>query len=177
MHPGNSGPFRVYRCGSGVILSKIYAPTEKAMIKDKDLKLSKGFGEKIERAMFAKGLNQAQLADKLGISRSAMSQFIHEKRFPSRLMILKMANVLSVSVDLVMGKSENSDVASLIENENIRDLVTKFSRLAVADQERIVDIINLLEQTAVKKIAPAKRSRIPGMKGESGKTRSGYGGK
>ena len=131
------------------------------MTNKRELKVERGFGEKIEQAMFAKGLNQAQLAEKLGISRSAMSQFIHEKRRPSRLIIMKLANVLSVSLDLVTGKSLKSEIANLIQNEKIRNLVTKFSRLAVADQERVMDIIDLLEQTTIMKTTPAKLIKIP----------------
>ena len=134
------------------------------MAKNNELKGSRGFGEKIERAMFAKGLNQAQLAEKLEISRSAISQFVHEKRCPSRQVISKMANVLSVSIDLLMGKSPKSEFAELLQNDKIHALVMKFSRLSVTDQERIMDILALLEQTTVKKSTPKKPKKSLGKK-------------
>ncbi len=113
-----------------------------------------GFGERIEEAMIAKGLNQAQLAEKLGVSRSAISQFVHEKRCPSRQVIIKMANVLSVSVDLLMGRTSRSDFSKLLQNDSIRTLVARFSRLTITDQERVLDILDLLERTTAKKSDP-----------------------
>ncbi len=113
----------------------------------------KGIGERIEEAMLAKGLNQTQLAAKLGISRSAISQFVHEKRCPSRKILVKMANTLSVSVDFLTGRSARPDYGKLLGNENIRTLVAKFCRLTVNDQERILDILDLLDRTPVKKTA------------------------
>jgi transcriptional regulator with XRE-family HTH domain len=114
--------------------------------------------------MFAKGLNQAQLAEKLGISRSAISQFVHEKRCQSRQVISKMANVLSVSIDLLMGKSPKTEFAELLQNDKIHALVMKFSSLSVTDQERIMDILDLLEQTTVKKSTPKKPKKRLGRK-------------
>ena len=62
------------------------------------------FGEYIKRIMTHKGMTQKELADKVGITQSAMSRYINDKRIPFIDVAFKIAAALGVSIDeLVKG--------------------------------------------------------------------------
>lgn len=57
------------------------------------------FGECIKRIMTHKGMTQKELADKVGITQSAMSRYINDKRIPFIDVAFKIAAALGVSID------------------------------------------------------------------------------
>lgn len=103
---------------------------------------------RLEQAMAEKGLNAAQLADKLGVTRSAVSYFKNGKRQPGRLMLCRMADILSVTVDYLLGESDEVDITNLLKNPRIVQLVTCFQELNDRDQQRVLEMVRLIRQTA-----------------------------
>ena len=59
----------------------------------------------IEEARKAKGLTQEQLAKLLGVTQGAVAQWENGLTHPSFLMLPKVASVLEVSVDELIGKA------------------------------------------------------------------------
>ncbi len=59
-------------------------------------------GEKIKELRLSKGLNQIELASKLGVTKQSISNFENENIRPSVDMIIKMANFFDVSTDFLL---------------------------------------------------------------------------
>ena len=64
------------------------------------------FGEKIKQLREEKGMTQQSLADKLYVTRQAVSRWEHGVRCPDLLTVKKIAQVLDVSVDELLSGAE-----------------------------------------------------------------------
>lgn len=64
------------------------------------------FGEKIRSARLSKGINQEKLAELTELSQSAISQFEKGIRIPTPSNISKIAQVLEISEDALLGGVE-----------------------------------------------------------------------
>ena len=64
------------------------------------------FGEKIKQLREEKGMTQQSLADKLYVTRQAVSRWEHGMRYPDLLTAKKIAQVLDVSVDELLSGEE-----------------------------------------------------------------------
>lgn len=107
---------------------------------------------RLEMAMKDKGLNGARLADKVGVTRSAMSLFLSGKRQPGRMVLAKMAGELSVTVDYLLGHGEDSTMKEGQENPRIVKLVRDFITLSDQDQQRVLDTIDSIKQAGAVEI-------------------------
>ena len=75
-----------------------------------------GVGNEIARARKARGLKQLELAERVVIRPNFLSEVETEKKSASFDTIIRIANALDVSLDVLAGK-ELSDAASLSEAE------------------------------------------------------------
>ena len=73
----------------------------------------KGFGERIKRLRLRAGYTQLELAQKLNISNTTLSQYESELRVPSDEIKVKIAYLFDVSIDYLLGNSDFS-----IKNKN-----------------------------------------------------------
>lgn len=64
------------------------------------------FAENLKKARFEKGWNQAQLAQAMEISQTAISQFEKGSRLPTPANIKKLSDILGVSRDYLVGDEE-----------------------------------------------------------------------
>ncbi len=106
------------------------------------------FVERLKSLMADKGLSSAELADRADLARSALTQFFGGERKPSADALVKLANVLDSSTDYLLGRRDSTDVAALLQNDKIMELISLFSELSVADQERVLEMIRLMKGTA-----------------------------
>lgn len=60
--------------------------------------------EAVRAVMQARGLNQTQLAERLGVGPPHMSMMLSGQRKPSMAVLLRMAEVLAVSMDVLTGR-------------------------------------------------------------------------
>ena len=67
------------------------------------------FGIRVAKLRAAKGLSQAQLAERIGITKSMVSAYENSIRMPSYPVLIKITRVFNVSVDYLLGM-ENSPV-------------------------------------------------------------------
>lgn len=65
----------------------------------------KGFGRRIKQLRQAKGLNQSQLAEGLGVSTSAVSQYELEERIPRDETKIKIATFFNKKVSDIFFRS------------------------------------------------------------------------
>lgn len=64
------------------------------------------FTERMARAMFLKGIRQAELVDKTGIDKGSMSSYVNGRYMPNAKNIAKIAKALGVSVEYLIGKED-----------------------------------------------------------------------
>jgi transcriptional regulator with XRE-family HTH domain len=57
------------------------------------------FGENVYKILKAKGMKQKELADAMGVNKESFSRWMNGTRVPSIPMMLKMADILNVSMD------------------------------------------------------------------------------
>jgi len=63
-------------------------------------------------------------------------------------MLCRMADILSVTVDYLLGESDEVDLTNLLKNPRIVQLVSCFQELNDRDQQRVLEMVQLIRQTA-----------------------------
>lgn len=64
-------------------------------------------GQRINIALASKNIKQKELAEKLSVSDNTISYFVSGKRTPNTEQIIKISQILDVSTDYLLGRSEN----------------------------------------------------------------------
>lgn len=83
-------------------------------------------GERIKQRREGLGLSQSDLANKIGLTSAAISLLEKGDRKPSYEMILKLSDVLGVTTDFLMGRSnENKIEISFRGAENLTSEMQK----------------------------------------------------
>lgn len=70
--------------------------------------MSEKFFENLKKARLRKGLSQVQLAEQLGVAKSTYSMYESGNREPNVQTIKKIADILNVSTDELLGMDEES---------------------------------------------------------------------
>lgn len=97
------------------------------------------FGELLKRLRLNAGLTQKQLADKIGISKNAVSYYEQSLRCPSSDILIKFARVFHVSADFLLGldnEKQTYDVSMLSDKE--REFLSSVYRF-LSDKEHAGD--------------------------------------
>lgn len=95
--------------------------------------------ERISELLKAKGMTQRDLAQKVGVTDSAMSHYIKGDRVPRAGVILQMANILETSPDYLM-YGNLSDSEAEIE-QAVRLIARNAEQLSHEDKVRIMNIL------------------------------------
>jgi transcriptional regulator with XRE-family HTH domain len=102
--------------------------------------MSKEFSERLRTERERKGLSQADLAGRSGLQPSAISHFETGNRDPSFDNLRKLADALSVTVDYLLGRTEEPKGASKLVSNLFRD----FNAMSADDQESFVQFAAIL---------------------------------
>ena len=65
--------------------------------------MSEQFNERLQQAISRSGMTQKELAEKVGITEAAVSHYLKGDRMPRSAVAVKLADVLNMSVDELMG--------------------------------------------------------------------------
>ncbi len=112
-----------------------------------------GFSERLGALRRQRGLTQAELAARLGISKSAVSMYERGNREPELDLLEKMADLFGVGVSALLGREEplvNGDpelteyLESLRDRPELRMLFSVTKNAAREDVEAAVKIIEAL---------------------------------
>ena len=79
-----------------------------------------GFGEKIKERRWQMGMTQKELADRLGVTGSAISSYENNTRLPSFEILIKMSRVFHMSTDELLGCAE-TDGSVLMDISGLTD--------------------------------------------------------
>ena len=61
------------------------------------------FGERLKKLRIEEGMTQQQLADRLRVTKSVISYYELQERYPSPEILIKMASIFHVSCDFLLG--------------------------------------------------------------------------
>lgn len=101
--------------------------------------------DKIRKKMEDLKVNQAQLSKMAGITPGALSQILSKERTPSSGVLIKLAAALSVSVDYLVGRSEETDLSDLLQNPEAQLLFRDLTNLSASDKEQIRMMMDMLK--------------------------------
>lgn len=90
-------------------------------MKDNDSNRTITLGEKIKSSRKAAGLTQEQLAEKLNISRQAITKWESDKGIPDISNIKMLAKTLNVSIDYLLDDGTDLDMSIIREKINLAD--------------------------------------------------------
>ncbi|NEW07142.1 helix-turn-helix transcriptional regulator [Paenibacillus sp. SYP-B3998] len=113
------------------------------------------YGDRIALLREKHALTQEELANKLGISRAALSHYETSRREPDYDTINKVASFFKVSVDYLLGRTDNSDqfldsdVRDFVDNLELSDdkILEKFaltvdgSKLTAEEARRFIAFV------------------------------------
>ena len=89
-----------------------------------------------------KGLNQGELAEKVGINPSHLSRLENGKYQPSVDALQKIAEALEVSVDFLLSDDDSGELEVKIENKSLSERLRLIDTLDEADQQALIQVID-----------------------------------
>lgn len=102
-------------------------------------------GKRIKSKREDAGWNQTELAKRAGITPSALSQIESGDRFPSTVVVHKLAKALSTSVDYLLGDKTEEDLSDILQDKKVEVLFRTFKELSKKDREFILRQIDALK--------------------------------
>lgn len=114
------------------------------------------FGKRLRLTRKAKGLTQKELGEKIGVGRTTISEYESGKIVPRQDGLIKLSEVLNVSVDFLTGTQPYAtthkedyvfqidepllSISKMLRNDNV---ITKFYGYELTESEKYVMIIQL----------------------------------
>lgn len=89
--------------------------------------------------------SQAELAAKAKVTPAAISQIEKGNRTPTIPVLHRMANVLGESIDFLTGKTDKSEFADILQQDEFKTFFRGFRSLDVADQEHLKKYVEFLK--------------------------------
>lgn len=83
-------------------------------------------GERIQEYRKARGLNQEEFAEKIGVSRQAVSKWERDKAYPDLDRVVCICEILDISIDeLIYGQNATEKINTTVHLKNIRGTHSK----------------------------------------------------
>ena len=83
-------------------------------------------GERIQEYRKASGLNQEEFAEKIGVSRQAVSKWERDKAYPDLDRVVCICEILDISIDeLIYGQNATEKINTTVHLKNIRGAHSK----------------------------------------------------
>ncbi len=103
-----------------------------------------GFAERLRKARTARGLTQARLAELLEISPRVYNRWERGTSVPKLDTVVKIAELLAVTVDELVGRRESSEDAPRIRNPKLHKLYSQMDQLSDEDQRAAAILLDSL---------------------------------
>lgn len=104
------------------------------------------FSRKLEFYLDQSGKSQSDLAREIGVTSSAVNQWLKKGNMPSMSTISQIANVLGVTVNELIGDELNTEVKNVDAElyDKRRLLFDKSKRASSEDLDKILDIVDII---------------------------------
>lgn len=104
--------------------------------------------EKLKQLRLERGFTQSQLAERLGVSASAVGMYEQGRREPDGELLARMASVLRCSTDELLGVEHPHEVSDVIDSfartlERQPGLMFNGAPMSAADREKLVSAIRI----------------------------------
>lgn len=104
------------------------------------------FKSRLFYAMQQAGLRQIELAEKTGIGRAMISQYLAGAYVPKQTNLYKLAQALNVSVEYLLGLTEQPQTMQANENEGLKAVARRIeTEFEPEDAEAIAKALDLLK--------------------------------
>ena len=92
----------------------------------------------------AKGMSQQQLADAIGVTQQAIHQYETDKVEPDLTNLMRLADVLEVSVDLLIGHQAVDPTSNNLISNDEYSIIDIYRSLDSSDKKTVVRLIKLM---------------------------------
>lgn len=106
---------------------------------------AKAIGNRIKLTREHLNYTQARLSTEANITPAAISQIESGDRIPSTPVLRKIASVLKVSTDFLLGNTNDTELKDLIQDEGVQKFYRGFKDLSSDDQKFIQQQMELLK--------------------------------
>lgn len=94
------------------------------------------FGERLKQLRMQAGLTQQQLASKLNLTKSVVSYYELQERYPSPEVLMKLASIFHVTTDYLLGiENKHMIDVSELSDENLAAVITIVNSLKNKDKK------------------------------------------
>ncbi len=119
----------------------------------------KGFAERLRLLRVARDLRQNRLAELLGIPARSYNRWERGTYVPHVDMLVKLANILQVSMDELIGRTDATD-APLIRNPELHELMQQVDQLPDFEQQTAVVMLDgLVKKNQMERLANQRRGK------------------
>lgn len=104
------------------------------------------FSERLKKLRKDAGLTQVDVAEKLGISQPAYASWERGIKKPTQENLVKLSKILYVSVDYLLGNTENKQTSDVLEDI---ELLFRLNSKGLTDEEKAVfkkELIEFMEE-------------------------------
>ena len=100
------------------------------------------FSERLKKLRKDAGLTQVDVAEKLGISQPAYASWERGIKKPTQENLVKLSKILYVSVDFLLGNTENKQTSDVLENI---ELLFRMNSEGLTEEEKAIFKKELIE--------------------------------
>lgn len=100
--------------------------------------------EKLRELRKARGLTQQQLADKVGILNVSLSNYERGTQMPDILTLTRIANVLGVSTDTLLGLNDVDEDENIPQTLEARILAKGIDKLPKQQREQALNVVKAM---------------------------------
>ncbi len=94
--------------------------------------------ENLRKIREKRNINQLKIAMDIGITQESISKYETGNAFPSKDVLIKLADYLNCSIDYLLDRTDNPNLnkdSSNTENENVENLIFRYNNLT--DENKI----------------------------------------
>ena len=105
--------------------------------------------ENLRKIREKRNINQLKIAMDIGITQESISKYETDNAFPSKEILIKLADYLNCSIDYLLDRTNNPKINKdniSIEDENIENLIFRYKKLSDENKNKLEGCLLALEQ-------------------------------
>lgn len=119
------------------------------------------FADRLRQLREQRGLTQVRLAELLDMTPRSYNRWERGGNTPHLEMLIRIADVLSVSLDALVGRAE-PDNEPVVRNAQLHELIKQTDGLADADQQALIQVMDgLIKKTELHRVLSGRATRTP----------------